>query len=530
MDGITEALGGPVLAWGVRRATHGYLGRGLQIAYCVWLTLQAWAWFGATEYITRAVNPPPGGFRREALGEQHVQQLQFVSNHVEILLQYQLVLVIAITPALTASSLGKEKERGTLFALFGTQLTSRQILIGMLLGRLLLLMPLLLTALPALVFMVTWTEREATTLLLAMLQQVVLVFSLGVVGLLFGIWLRSITEAVMASYLFLGLAYVILRVVANSVPGVSWLLPVEGLVDLLQGHSPLLFVAHLVVWALLGSLCLWQGCRRLREVCVEQLDKKPSRRIWAYRPPVGNDPIRWRECHVIGLAPLPIFRAIPRWVAVFGVFAGAVVLNGLIALDVSPAFVSSVSRFDFETALACVRTKARGHEEATALMGIIFVLLGCFALAVRCATSVPEEKRRNTWDDLLLTAQSFREITTGKMWGILQATVPYVIAYTLPMFFFAWMAGPGALLMAGFWIVVPCAVVGIAVYSGIDMVQVPRDMDETRADGAFWFERQQARRRTAGRPVCEEPDSSAIVARKDYWQRTARCDEGYEED
>jgi hypothetical protein len=141
---ITEALGGPVLAWGVRRATRGYLLRGLQIAYCLWLTVQGWAMFGAAEYISRAINPPPGGFRREALGEPHVQHLQFVSNHVEVLLQYQLVLIIAITPALTASSLGTEKERGTLFALFGTQLTSGQSLLGTLLGRLTLLLPLLL--------------------------------------------------------------------------------------------------------------------------------------------------------------------------------------------------------------------------------------------------------------------------------------------------------------------------------------------------------------------------------------------------
>src|SRR5882724_2425611 len=399
---ITEALGGPVLAWGVTRATRGYLWRGLQIGYCAWLTVQALALIGAAEYISRAANPrSPPGFSLETLGELHVQQQQSLSNHFEILLRYQLVLVIAITPGFTASTLGKEKERGTLFALFGTQLTSRQILLGTLLGRLILLMPLMLTTLPALVFILTWTEREPITLLLALLQQVVLVFSLGVIGLLFGIWLRKTTEAVMASYLCLVLAYLILRVIADSVPGVSWLLPVESLVALLQGHSPVTFVAHVAIWAVLGSLCLWQGCRRLREVCVAQHDRKPSRRLWAYRPPVGNDPIRWRECHVIGLAPLPVLRAIPRWLAVLGVLAFAVLLNGLIAQDVSAEFLSSVSRFDLAAAFAGVRSRAHDYQEAPALMGIVFVLLGCLALGVRCGTSVPEEKRRNTWDDLL---------------------------------------------------------------------------------------------------------------------------------
>jgi len=101
---------------------------------------------------------------------------------------------------------------------------------------------------------------------------------------------------------------------------------------------------------------------------------------------------------------------------------------------------------------------------------------------------VAEEKRRNTWDDLLLTAQSFREITTGKMWGILQATLPYLVAYALPVFMLAALGGPGALAVAAMWIILPCAVVFIAALMGIDMLRVPRHMDETREGGAFAFE------------------------------------------
>ena len=184
----------------------------------------------------------------------------------------------------------------------------------------------------------------------------------------------------------------------------------------------------------------------------------------------------------------------------------AVLLNGVIALEDSAGFVSSISHFDLAGAFASLRRVGPRQQEAGAIMGIVFVLLGCFALGVRCGTSVPEERRRNTWDDLLLTAQSFREIITGKMWGILQAMVPYLIAYTLPVFVFAWMAGPVALILAALWVLPPCAIVGIAVYTGIDMVQVPWDMDETRADGAFWFECKQARRHAALRREYEEFD------------------------
>jgi hypothetical protein len=101
---------------------------------------------------------------------------------------------------------------------------------------------------------------------------------------------------------------------------------------------------------------------------------------------------------------------------------------------------------------------------------------------------------------LLLTAQSFREITNGKMWGVLQATVPYIFAYALPVFFLASVGGPSALFTAGMWIGLPCAIVFGAAYMGIDMLRVPPDMDETRQDGAFWFENE--RGQSGDRPGC----------------------------
>ena len=93
------------------------------------------------------------------------------------------------------------------------------------------------------------------------------------------------------------------------------------------------------------------------------------------------------------------------------------------------------------------------------------------------------------WDDLLLTAQSFREITRGKMWGILQAIVPYLVAYAMPVFILAAVGGPYAMIVACFWIILPCTIVFAAALAGIDMLKVPRDMDETREGGAFAFER-----------------------------------------
>lgn len=154
----------------------------------------------------------------------------------------------------------------------------------------------------------------------------------------------------------------------------------------------------------------------------------------------------------------------------------------------------ALSKFDVVQAFEILQMKRNDIGGSVVLMGLVFILLANLLVGVRCGTSVAEEKRRNTWDDLLLTAQSFREITTGKMWGVLQATVPYIIAYTLPVFFLALAAGPGALVLFGMWIILPCAIVFCAALMGIDMVKVPPDMDETRPDGAFWFENDRAER------------------------------------
>jgi len=163
MSWQSQALGGPVLAWEIKRATRPKLWRSVQIGYCAWLVVQALAMFEAVLSAFADLPNEPHS-RLQLQGIIRAQQVEFLNNYLDLLLQIQLVLVMAIIPAFTASSLGQEKERGTLFALFGTELTSRQILLGKLLGRLILIMPVVLTTLPALVFLATMTGRGLTPL------------------------------------------------------------------------------------------------------------------------------------------------------------------------------------------------------------------------------------------------------------------------------------------------------------------------------------------------------------------------------
>jgi ABC-2 family transporter protein len=493
MSWLTEALGGPVLAWEMKRATRRKLWRRIQVGYCAWLVIQAVALFGTVLSASR-VPPNEPHSRLELYRTMYAQQMEFLDGYFVLLLRLQLVLIIAIIPAFTASCLGQEKERGTLFALFGTELTSQQILLGKLLGRLILIVPLVLTTLPALMFIATLTDRGLTPLILALAQEAIFAFTLGAACLLFAIWIRKTADAIVASYFFLGLAYLIIRGFTDSLPEAFWFDPLENLRNLLNEGSQLALVHHLAIWAFLGAVCLRVGWGRLRTVCVEQRDKRPSRRLWAFRPAVGSDPFRWRECHVIGLAPMPILRIVPRWLALFAVFTLSAAVAAIIANEVSPGFFMALLRFDLIQAFQELGKRKHEINQAVWLMGVVFVLVVNLLVGVRCGTSVVEEKRRNTWDDLLLTAQSFREITTGKMWGILQATVPYITAYALPVFFLASLGGPSALFAAAMWIILPCAAVFVAALMGIDMLKVPPDMNETRPGGAFWFENSRVER------------------------------------
>jgi ABC-type transport system involved in multi-copper enzyme maturation permease subunit len=500
MSRLVEALGGPVLAWECKQAVRGYWRKYFVLGYSAWLLLLAIGVMNATRrafptapptrvIVVRGAVPVVSHLSHLDLSRDHHAQLMlFLDSYVALLLQFQLLLVIAITPAILASCLGQEKERGTLFALFGTQLSSRQIVLGKLLGRLALLVPVWLTALPVLVFIFTATGRGLTLLLLALAQQVILAFAIGAVCLLLGVWIRRTADAVIVAYLVLGLGYAIALGLAPWVPQAIWFDPVKNLDWLLSGGSWLTFVGHLAVWALLGAACLPVAWGRLRQACLHQRDKRPSRRLWAFRPPVGNDAIRWRECYVIGLAPLPILRLVPRWLGLVGVFAFSTVIAGLIAENAAPGFLATLGHGNPAQAFAALRTNPTAIGDSVWLMGMTFVLLADLLLIVRCLNSVAEEKRRNTWDDLLLTAQSFREITNGKMWGILQATVPFIIAFALPVCLLAAVGGLKALIIAAAWILLPCGTVFVAALSGIDMLRVPRDMDETRPGGAFWFE------------------------------------------
>src|SRR5262249_28646996 len=92
---------------------------------------------------------------------------------------------------------------------------------------------------------------------------------------------------------------------------------------------PLAFLIHVGGLILAGAVCVVFAARWLRPMSSRRVDQPPGRWLIALpRSPIGDAPIRWRERHVIGLAPLPWLRIIPGWLAHLGVFGFSLILAG----------------------------------------------------------------------------------------------------------------------------------------------------------------------------------------------------------
>jgi ABC-type Na+ efflux pump permease subunit len=460
---IPQALGGPILQWELIRAPRLFWPRLLRFGYWFWLVVVLVGLLGSrgggnenqdeARYFKRSP-PNRAPFEKDQLllteRTARAQEVLF------FLLCQQLVLILLFTPAVTAGALGQEKERGTLAALLGTELSSREIVTGKLLGRLAVLGQTGLVGLPVLVFLACLSDVGVGRLLLALAQATVLSFALAGVSLLCSVWTRRTSDAILACYATIILGFMVVLLVGGDLWLPDWLNPVEMLLAVGQAGAPVrpvAFALHLASWAGAGLACLALATARLRAACLDQLERRPGRWLWAFRRPVGNDPVRWRERYVIGLAPLPWLRGIPTWLALLGVFSFSAILAGTSLDSLLPGFFTDLREGHWERAWQILRSlDASRVSPEVAVSGIVLLVLGVIVVGVRCATSITEEKRRKTWEDLVMTSLDLEEIVWSKMWGVLQATVPFVAMYALPMFGLALLGGGWPVFWAAIWL------------------------------------------------------------------------------
>lgn len=448
-------LGGPVFTWELVRAQRQRWLLAALVAYLGWL---GFGYLGFVGELDRGV-PVSGAPRsarqwREATALEADRRVRAAADYVAFHLRQAMILLVLILPAAVGCRLSQEKEQGTLLALLGTELTSGSILVGKLLGASAWLARLFLIGLPLAASAAGYADLPLSRLLLAMAYIASFAFFLAAAALLAATLTKHTYETILGSYALLILVFLALSYLTEEISLPLWLHPIEFFHRASQlavePPAPLVLLCFFVFWNGLGLLALWSSSWLLRPLHFRQTDGPLALWSWARRPAVGDDPVSWRERHLLGVAPLPALRRVPTPLALFAVFLfAALCLLAEARFFLGHGVYETIRQADFADLV--YRLHAMSLDKALqeiVLFGGLLLFLAPATVAVRGASSIADEKRRKTWEDLILTPLPLEQIVASKRRGIQRAALPYVAAYSLPMLLLAFAAGPSAIALA----------------------------------------------------------------------------------
>ena len=326
-----------------------------------------------------------------------------------------------------------------------------------------------LAGLPLFALLAGFGGVEPITLLALGVALIVPLFALASLTLLASVWCRQTRDAVLALYVvgtLAGLAVWYFQGPLRYFNPLFVLAPAWGAwrgLDLAELGQRLLLSS--LCWGSLGGVCLGLAIWRLRPAYVAELENERPRFVRWYsapRVPVQDEPIRWRERHVEGLAPTPELRRIPQWLGIAALAVLSSLSSVLILLLSLPASVSvgdvivALARFQ-PGRLAVVMPSA---GDGFLVQGLVVMLLASLIVGIRCSGAVTGERERQTWEALLLTPLSAKQLIRGKLWGIMGASYVYLLAYAVPAVVLSVLGGVMALL----WVLLWLAVTVLAMY------------------------------------------------------------------
>jgi ABC-type transport system involved in multi-copper enzyme maturation permease subunit len=395
---------------------------------------------------------------------------RFAAGFVELFLIQQFILVLLVTPAITAGAITDEKTRGTLQHMLTAHLTAGEIVLGKLLGRLVQVALLLLAGLPVLCFVGVFGGLEPSLMLTLLVATAAPLFAVGAASVLASVWSRQTRDAVVVLYatgallalLFWGLpqaaTLVLKRLPPGSAPGTAASL-VLNLNQLLRAFNPLGVVEPawttgdmsavgmrllrlVLAWTSVGVVSLLLATWRLRSAYLRQLESsgRKHRTVETARPALGarEEPILWRERHVAGLAPLPALQSISTPVAVGMIVLFTIVLSGSLLIWSAPGVgITQWSDLAHLSSLVDSQAAAKGFL----IQAIGALLVFTLVVGIRCSGAVSGEREKQTWEALLLTPLETRTLVRDKLWAVLYASRPYLIAYAVPALFLSLWGG-----------------------------------------------------------------------------------------
>jgi hypothetical protein len=286
-------------------------------------------------------------------------------------------------------------------------------------------------------------------------------FAVAGLSLLASVWSRQTRDAVVAVYLcgVVGFLLVWSTGYLQSFDPLYVLVPSWGDSPDLKELGRRLWHS-VVVWGALGLLFLSLAVWRLRPAYLRQLQgegRQKKARWWrVQRSPVPDEPIRWKEQEVEGIAPFAILRHVPRWLGLI-VVATATVISSLLILWSQLA--TSLSFGDFVRELFQLHISEMANQIAPAdnafyWQGISAMILATLLVGVRCSGAITGERERQTWEALMLSPMPVKRLLRGKLLGIVGASAPYVLAYGIPSLLLSVLGGGMALVWTALWFAV----------------------------------------------------------------------------
>jgi ABC-type transport system involved in multi-copper enzyme maturation permease subunit len=407
----------------------------------------------------------------------------------------QMIMLLLATPAFVAGAVADEKRRGTLQYLLTADIDTRHLILGKMFGRVAQVALLAVAGLPVFALMAGFAGIEPLTLVVVLLVLLAPMFALSAAAILASVQCRHTSDAVLVVYFFSLIGCLIVGGIGGPLRYIDPMYAVEAAAaPWLAVDWPELAVrlaVEVAVWGLLGCACLAVAIRRLRPVYIRELEAPTGKAAWQLgeRVPIGDDPVRWRERYVERLMPaglkaflvpvllvpytlialftpksapdrakrLSLWPGIVLTAAVAAISSLSILWRHLPAKATLPAAAAALSHLDVG-ALAAMRPV--GAENAFELQGLLTMLTASFIVGVRCSGSITGERERQTWEAVLLTPLTAKQLVLAKLWGVMGACYWYLLAYAVPAILLSALAGWGTL----FWTVLWLAVTVLAMY------------------------------------------------------------------
>jgi ABC-type transport system involved in multi-copper enzyme maturation permease subunit len=505
-------LFGPVLYYDMVRAGRRARHVVMRTFYALLLLfLVSWTyWVMSTGYEVR------GGMRPQDLRD-------FASTTFNTFVVAQFLILCVLTPAYTAGAVAEEKDRRTLEFILATDLRSREIVAGKLASRLANLGMYLLAGLPILSALQFLGGISPVLVLAAFAATAMTVVSLGALGIFQSVRSRKASEAIILTYLT-AFAFLVLTAAARVLlifPDVAdwpstdtWTSPVQvkDVIDWVGACNPFvavylllersagpgsasleslvpgvllgycLFHAALAAFlVLLATLCLRSAALRETAVVPKRAAvRRPAAptagagpqppkvtaaepRPLFPRPPVGAAPMIWKE-----LFASPGLRL--HWLGrvVLGLLCGASFIWPFMTFYF---YAAGALRWPGYVPVSLDQVAESMHW----WVRVVGTGVGCLMLvgvATHAAGAISTERDKHTFDDLLTTPLTAREMLFAKWlgsvlclrWGwawlgailLLGALSGGIEPVAVPLIVVAWFVYAGFLALLGLWFSATC--------------------------------------------------------------------------